>query len=447
MQDVYLISASRTPSTQPSPDQIDLCTLLAQAVNKLPEDHLASVDTVFVTHRYPLAWSQSFVPARFLDALDSKFDPDEEPRFFVDSRSLLGGIDTLQFVFHYLRHRPEPSKVLVVGGEVFDLGFKGDGYRTGNQAEKIRDFFNEFGGLANSDREYGFTPTSANCLIADAMMRRYLRNRDQLEDLMCCITTHLEKYARLNPYSYQYDRKFAKVTTVEYRAKRATREKKWPFNMYDICGINNGAGALILSNHAEDAESPMRIKISDCVIDKADSAMGVVDRQPLEMSIANKHVWNKIKRRLKPVLRGRNSPILVELYDTHAFQIAQSIVDFQLAGYDTFESVLQGFNDGIFDPLSDHDGNSRPSRIDSQCKVILNPSGGSKDGHPHGGFALVKAAECFFQLTGNHPVNDPPARSGVPERLVLPLDHVKFALVQNLSGSGNTAGIVVLERV
>lgn len=456
-QGVYIVGAARTDSVKYDPNNfLSLSDLLAVPVRQIPENVQHMVDTVYVIHRYPTPLSLDFDREKFLS--QTALRKGEAIRIFRDDRAILGGMDVIKKVFTDLS-RGDKSTVLIVGGEVFETGVwqrlkarqasepaerAHDGERQQTslfdpyQLQQRRFILNRFGGLPPAELELGLTPISANALVADAFFRANSLSPSEMDELMCCISSHVEKYAYMNPHAYQHHKEggMDRVTPDKYR-RVVKRERKWPFTLLDLCSISNGAGAVVFTNEPE--EFIHKVEVAGCIINKQHANTSLLDRARIGQFDSNREAWRELKKTLDLDLRrrppGQRPLMILELFDIYTFQIAMTLIEMGM--YENVHEILRDFRAGYFDPAPDIFEAAKFHDVSLDCGVILNPSGGSKDGHANGGHALVKAAECFFQLTE--------LRRG-DASLSLPSKDLELALIQTLSGIGNTAGILALKK-
>lgn len=455
---VFIVAAARTDSVKYYPENFrGLSDLLADAVVQIPANILQKVDTVHITHRYPTPLDLDFDREAFLR--QTNLPPGDILRVFRDDRAILGGIDVIKKVVADLSNG-EKSTALIVGGEVFEPSVVSHlerhrptitlleepideklTERHQYQLQERRSLLNKFGGLPSKDREIGLTPLSAHSLVADAFFRDYSFTLEEMSELMCCISTHVEKYAYLNPRSYQHHKRdesgkgMDRINRDKYK-RREQRDRKWPFTLLDLCSISNGAGALVLSNDPD--YFVHKVRVCACVVNKEHANQSLLDRPRICQFDSNREAWRSIKEILHLDLRrpkpGSKPIFLLELFDIYAFQIAMTLIEMGM--YQSPRDILKDFTKGYFDPAPDINKPGEFREISSSCGVILNPSGGSKDGHPNGGYALVKAVECFFQLT----------ELSTEGSLSLPYQEIDFAFVHAMSGVGNTVGILALKK-
>ena len=455
-QGVYIVGGARTDSVKyDTTNYRSLSDLLAAPVRQIPENVQHMVDTVYVIHRYPTPLSLDFDREKFVS--QTALRKGETLRIFRDDRSTLGGMDVIKKVVTDLE-RGDRSTVLVVGGEVFETSVwqrlnarrppepaeaacQNEQQSSGLEMYQLKErrfILNRFGGLPPTELETGLTPVSANALVADAFFRAASLSTADMDELMCHISSHVEKYAYMNPHAYQHhkDGGMDRVTPDKYR-RCVKRERKWPFTLLDLCSISNGAGALVFTNEPE--EFIHKVEVAGCVINKQYANTSLLDRPRISQFDSNREAWRELKRTLSLDLRrrppGERPLMILELFDIYTFQIAMTLIEMGM--YENVHEILRDFRAGYFDPAPGIFEATKFQGIDPACGVILNPSGGSKDGHANGGHALVKAAECFFQLT---------ELGRGDNSLSLPSKDLEMALIQTLSGIGNTAGILALKK-
>jgi acetyl-CoA acetyltransferase len=445
---VFIVDAARTPTVKYKPHDFRTMTeLLAEPVKRLDSILLQNVDTVYATYRYPMPFQQRFDADQFIE--QAGLPSAEVLRFRIDPLGMLGGLGVVDEIVRELSTGARRSTVLVVGGEVFEpsvadhLLKHSAGATSANDSDPDefhrrtrRRLLSKYGGLALEDRKVGFTPATAHALVADAMFRAFHLSRKELSDLLREISCHLEKYAFVNPNSYQRNREgspLERITSELYKATEA-RGDKWPFTLFDICGIVNSSAALVLTN---DPPSFLRRKVhvAASVLNRRGGIGGILGREELSRVTSNAEAWQEIAARLGisfacPELTTQRARHVLELVDTFAYQVPLTLIDMGM--FEDLRSILTGFQRGFFDPAPDTDKPQRIRDISPSCGVVLNPSGGSRDGTPHSAYGLVRAAECFRLLTG----------SG-GERL-LPPSQLDYAFVHAMS-LANTTGILALK--
>lgn len=445
-QSVYIIDAARTPTVKYVPEDYRTMTeLLAEPLKMMSSPILNSVDTVYATYRYPVPFEQRFDADRFVEL--AKLPNAEVFRFRIDPLGMLGGLGVIEEIVRELS-TGKRSTVLVVGGEGFQPSVADHLLRHPQKRHSQDDDYHrrerrlllsKYGGLGEEDRVVGFTPATAHALVADAMLRYFGLSKEEMSDLFREISCHLEKYAYVNKNSYQHNRShlssLERITTEKYKALEATegRKNRWPFTLYDICGIVNSSAALVLTNDLRDFVRN-KVLVAEAVLSRRGGIAGVRGRQSLHRLSSNGEAWQEIARRLgvsfaRSDVGERRQRFVFELVDTFAYQIPMTFIDMGM--YDELKSILADFRKGFFDPASDTDAPARIKSVAPSCGVVLNPSGGSKDGTPHSAYALVRAAECFRLLTG----------SG--ERL-LPPSQLDYAFVHAMS-LANTTGVLALK--
>jgi hypothetical protein len=458
--DVFIVGAARTDSVKYSTNNYrSLSDLLAEPIRQIPEYVLNKVDTVYAIHRYPTPLSLGFDRETFLKK--TALRQGDILQIYIDDRSVLGGMNTIQKVITDLG-RGDASTVLVTGGEVFEPSVwhrlrvshptpSTEGTQKIEEEEQTSDrvryqlaerrfIMNKFGGLPERELSIGLTPMSANALVADAFFRDSSLTLDEMGELMQHISVHMEKYAYMNPSAYQHHKEgkpMDRITMDRYE-RQVKRGRKWPFTLLDLCSISNGAGALVFTN--DPGPLVHKVQVLGCVINKRHANTSLLDRPRLSQFDSNKEAWRELKRIINIDLqrpRPGGRPLMsLELFDIYTFQVAMTLIEMGM--YDNARQILRDFKNGYFDPAPKmFEPPPEKLEIDPNCGVILNPSGGSKDGHPNGSYALIKAAECFFHLAEL----DRGDRS-----LSLPAKDLELALIQTLSGIGNTAGILALKK-
>ncbi len=460
---IYLIGAVRSPSVRfvPGGTIPTLSSYFGHWVAALPDTCRAAITDVFITRGYQVGDDQAYLEDEFLK--EARLPNPNKLRIRLSYPAILGGLDVLQEVVDKLRHGPAAT-VLIVGGEGVETAVtpaKSDdpqGYmrdavldstppplqerRRLDNLVKRRDILSSGTRLGPRERELGLTPLSANALLADGFFRQHVLTPSQIDDLMSLVTVHLEKYARLNRMSYQFHREksfkpMPEITPERYREVLAAegRNKKWPFHVYDCCAISNGCAAVVLTNdNAIVRSGEHHIQVASCVVDKEDGYRGLLAGGLVRLE-ANRRIWRTLERETGLVLGVRPNGtvarrLTLELFDSYAYQIPMTLIDMGM--FDSVHTIVEAFRDGYFDPLGRP--SSQDQLISDRCGIILNPSGGSKDGHPTGAFALVKIAECYNLLTGQYRDRH------------IPVDSVEWAIVHNVNVA-NMAGAVAMRRL
>ena len=432
---VALVAGARTKSR--TPQAIPFHELLVPVVSKLPAYLRKRIDTVYLVHGYPFPLGCAFDFASFLQ--QTGLSPNAELKREDSAR--LGGLEMVHQAIQELSGaRNASSTVLVIGGELLDVT---DRQKDPFDRQHRRNVLAECGGIPAADVAVGLTTLSAHALVADAFFRHHRLSRDDMDELMERVTCHLEKYARANPNAYQHHRhsdapggrKHHPIRAPFYKTQQ-DRTRKWPFTLFDICGLSHSEVAVVLTNDLEVA-SHADSCIAECVVSKPPTKRGRMLGQPaLHQHQANVLAWGEMSARLR--LKFDEPPMspkwILELVDMCAIQLPMTLIEMGLCP--DVRTVIQGFKNGFFDlaPTSD-DLPPTVHAIPSSCRVLVNPSGGSKDSQPLGAYGLVRAVECFQLLTGKTDLRQSP---------LVPGDQVGHAFVNTLSLS-NTAAVLSLK--
>jgi hypothetical protein len=178
-----------------------------------------------------------------------------------------------------------------------------------------------------------------------------------------------------------------------------------------------------------------KVRVAGSIINRRGGIGGLQGREILHRLTSNIEAWQEVAAVLgvsfaRSDLIAQTPRLVFELVDTFAYQIPMTLIDMGM--HDDLHSILTDFRRGFFDPAPDTDVPKRIKNISPSCGIVLNPSGGSRDGTPHSAYSLVRAAECFRLLTG---------RSGDP---LLPPSQLDYAFVHAMS-LANTTGILALK--
>lgn len=437
MRNVYITWANRTAST-PSDGQGRPVAGLTDLFLQIAPQPLTDVARIYYCNRYVVsdefvehelipqvvaALRGEAVPGRHLEFDPRRFAEEaralallEQGRFLHEYSGTLGGLNMLQQVIHALQTSHDDESVLLFAGESLDPR-KLDAFQR-------RQTFNHRAALAQPDEDIGLTSISSHALLADAALRSDpdVRSQEDVADLMRTVALHREKYARLNPRSYQCQKGQQRVTRDWYR-ENDDRRRKWPFATLDICPVNVGASALKLANHTHGEGT--HVRISTPHIAAANVEIPIRERYERPTG-ETREAWTATCREIG--FTGDDQRLLLELFDTYGIQIPMTLLAMGALAGRTFlglNAVRAAFAENFFDPIDDEvidvDGKQvrGPVDIRPECRVLLNPSGGTKEGYTNGGYALAKAVELYWLLTGDPNAVWPLAAERRPRHAVL----------------------------
>lgn len=251
-----------------------------------------------------------------------------------------------------------------------------------------------------SDEEWessmGVTFPSLYAMIARDHMQRYGTKKESLSKI--AVKNH--KHGSFNKYA-----QFPKEITLEM-AMNATPVAD-PLNLMDCSPISDGAAACILS---ADKKSGVKMIASA----QAQDSLALHDRKDLSTLNATVKAGNKAFEIAKI---ERKEIAIMELHD--CFTIAE------ICAYEDLGFAKKGEGARLIEE----------GKTYFDAELPANTSGGLKSaGHPVGATGLKQVHEIFHQLSGT--AGDVQIKN-----------NKKYALAQNVGGSGATAVVSIFERV